>query len=123
MHHKTPRLTLCLVVSLVLMLLAYFFRQSETLLSISFYKAHLLSLGGWGGYWIDRAVFPYARPHVYLERDGVCHIDQPSDTQAANVDGYSLEILPSATAQLLQAAFIRRAIIIGASLICAGLAA
>ncbi|MDP5007471.1 MAG: putative holin, partial [Glaciimonas sp.] len=85
-----------LIVSVILMLLAFRFRESDTLLSVSLYKAHLLSLGGWGGYWIDWAIFPYARP-----RDLHAEGDQ----------------------QALQTASLRRAIIVAASLICIGLAA
>jgi len=104
MFNKFPRLTLCLLASLVLMGLAYFFRESENLLSVSLYKAHLMSLGGWGGYWLDRMAFPYGRPHLFC-KDGVCEIQTDQDATALNF------------------AAIRRAIIMAASLICAGLAA
>jgi hypothetical protein len=96
MLNRIPRLTLFLIVSLVLMALAFLFQGSASLLSISFYKAHLLSLGGWGGYWIDRAIFPYARPSAFR--------DDPDR-------------------QTLHAANLRRAIIVAASVICIGLAA
>ncbi|MCG5260406.1 hypothetical protein EM868_00365 [Cupriavidus gilardii] len=99
---KAPRLSLWLVVSIVLALLAYTTRQSEALLSITFYKAHLMSLGGWGGYWLDRMIFPYARPHFFLIRQ-------------AGDDPY--------ISDSCRAACLRRAIIVAASLICVGLAA
>lgn len=35
-------------------------------LHIAVHKADLLSLGAWFGYWIDRAIAPYARPHRAL---------------------------------------------------------
>ncbi|WP_085503657.1 putative holin [Burkholderia pseudomallei] len=97
---KAPRLTVWLIASIVLALLAYTTRQSDPLLSITFYKAHLMSLGGWGGYWLDRLIFPYARPHEFVEGD---------------VDAHCVASF--------QAASIRRAIIVAASLICVGLAA
>lgn len=56
------------------------------------YKLSIVSLGGYVGYWLDRHLFPYARPHT---------ITAPS---------------------LLGAAFIRRAIIVGASLIAFAMA-
>lgn len=99
---KAPRLSLWLVVSVLLAILAYSTRQSEALLSITFYKAHLMSLGGWGGYWLDRMIFPYARPHEFI---GDCEVEGRYCT-----DGF-------------QATCLRRAIIVGASLICVGLAA
>jgi len=104
MFNKFPRLTICLVISLALMLLAYVFRQSDPLIAVSLYKAHLMSLGGWGGYWLDRVAFPYGRPHLYC-KDGVCEIQTDLDAAALNF------------------ASLRRAIIIAASLICVGLAA
>jgi len=104
MQLKFPRLTLCLIISLALMVLAYYFRASDPLIAVSLYKAHLLSLGGWGGYWLDRIAFPYGRPHQFC-KDGVCEIQTDDDVASLN------------------AASIRRAIIIGASLICVGLAA
>lgn len=103
---KAPRLSLWLVVSILLAVLAYSTRQSEALLSITFYKAHLMSLGGWGGYWLDRMLFPYARPHEFLMvRDEDNQDEEPYLTDSA------------------RAAALRRAIIVAASLICVGLAA
>ncbi|WP_322037226.1 putative holin [Burkholderia cepacia] len=99
---KAPRLTVWLIASVVLAILAYATRQSDPLLSVTFYKAHLMSLGGWGGYWLDRLIFPYARPHDFVDE---CEVDGKQC-----VDGF-------------QAASIRRAIIVAASLICVGLAA
>ncbi len=101
---KLPRLTFFLLLSILLMVLAFLFRTADPLVSVSLYKAHLMSLGGWGGYWLDRAAFPYGRPHQYC-KDGVCEVQTDEDAEALN------------------AASIRRAIIIGASLICVGLAA
>ncbi|AYQ43242.1 membrane protein [Burkholderia aenigmatica] len=99
---KTPRLTVWLVASIVLAILAYTTRQSDPLLSVTFYKAHLMSLGGWGGYWLDRLIFPYARPHEFLDE---CEVEGKYC-----LDGF-------------QGASLRRAIIVAASLICVGLAA
>ncbi len=57
-----------------------------------------LSLGAYLGYWIDRSIFPYARPGDYTVRDG------SADAMAAR-------------ALLMR----RRAIIIAAALIALGL--
>lgn len=101
-HLKAPRLTVWLVASIVLAILAYATRQSDPLLSVTFYKAHLMSLGGWGGYWLDRLIFPYARPHDFV---------------------YDCEVNGKQCVDGFQAASIRRAIIVAASLICVCLAA
>jgi hypothetical protein len=104
MFDKFPRLTLCLLISLALMVLAFVFRSFDPLISVTLYKAHLMSLGGWGGYWMDRAVFPYGRPHQFC-KNRLCDIQTDTDADALN------------------AASLRRAIIIAACLICVGMAA
>ena len=60
-----------LVLTLVLITLAYFVQDQfpGSLIAVTLYKAHLLALGGWAGYWLDRALFPYDRPHEYLDSD------------------------------------------------------
>jgi len=35
-------------------------------LPVVLYKLSLVSLGAVLGYWIDRSLFPYARPHAYM---------------------------------------------------------
>lgn len=66
-----------------------------SLVAVSLYKAHLMALGGWGGYWIDRALFPYARPDKMAKVDGV----------------------------YLGPSMLRRAIVVAACLVCVGLGA
>lgn len=99
------------VVLTAVLLAASLFAQSAwpgNVVSVSLYKAHLMALGGWGGYWLDRALFPYARPEIFIrkydadeEMDFVCKT-QPVAFAAANV---------------------RRAIVVAACLVCVGLGA
>ncbi|MFN3881916.1 MAG: putative holin [Nitrincola lacisaponensis] len=35
-------------------------------LMVTLYKLSVVTLGGWLGYWLDRWIFPYARPHMVL---------------------------------------------------------
>lgn len=35
-------------------------------LGVTLYKLSVVTLGGWLGYWLDRWIFPYARPHGEL---------------------------------------------------------
>ena len=37
-------------------------------LPVSLYKLSLITSAAWVGYWIDRSLFPYARPDQYLDR-------------------------------------------------------
>lgn len=85
------------LVTLVLIALAHAVqaRWPGSLLAVSLYKAHLMAMGGWGGYWIDRALFPYARPDKMAKIDGV----------------------------YLGPSMLRRAIVVAACLICVGLGA
>ncbi len=96
-----PRLTFLGLLTAVLIVISYALQQSPlagTLLAVSAYKANLLALGGWGGYWLDRALFPYGRPHQYTH----------GGAEAVS------EFSP---------ATIRRAIIVAACLVCVGLGA
>lgn len=98
-----PRMVVCLVLTLVLMALSLFLQQviPGSLLAVTLYKAHLMALGGWGGYWLDRATFPYARPESIL------------------MTGSATD----RTARIYCIAMLRRAIIVAACLICVGLGA
>ncbi|WYX30225.1 putative holin [Achromobacter denitrificans] len=77
------------------------------------YKLNLVSLAAAGGYWIDRALFPYGRPDGYLLRDWRCgpcigthRVDYPI------ADGYH---------HLFMVATIRRAVITAAVIVAVAL--
>lgn len=97
-----PRMVLCLVLTLALMALSLALQayQAGTLVAVTAYKAHLMALGGWGGYWLDRALFPYARPDTFM---GAAATDR--------------------TVAVFNASQLRRAIVVAACLICVGLGA
>ena len=80
--------------------------------SVTLYKAHLLALGGWGGYWLDRALFPYDRPHTHI------HCDWPELARVQDPSAYL-----QTTSQVFGASMLRRSIIVAACLICVGLGA
>jgi hypothetical protein len=58
---RLPRLTLIAVITAGLLLLLGLFAPQQ--LPVVLYKVALVTLGAMLGYWIDRALFPYARPH------------------------------------------------------------
>lgn len=114
---QPPRMWLWLVATVLLAIAAHNAqaRYPGLLIAVSLYKAHLMSLGGWGGYWLDRALYPYARPHSYLEDEEVVPPDlQPGEDfvlgQLLNTHDYPL-------------AMLRRAVIVAACLVCVGLGA
>jgi hypothetical protein len=82
------------------------------LLAVTLFKAHLMALGGWGGYWLDRALFPYDRPHQYLELD-----DSPDEVAD---DLASAELVAG---NAFTGSMLRRAVVVAACLICVGLGA
>lgn len=102
---RPPRMTTWLVVWLLLAAAAFSF--SPQLVGVSLYKAHLMALGGWAGYWIDRGLFPYARPGDIG--------DAPQALSPQHID--------PGRAILWAAAFIRRALIVFGCLIAVSLGA
>lgn len=83
---------------------------------VSLYKINLIAIAGVVGYWLDRSLFPYARPDSFLalyEESGA-GID---GGMRFNRDYYAHNDL------LFVAAQIRRAIIVAAAMIAVGLGA
>lgn len=69
------------------------------------YKAALIALAAVLGYWLDRALFPYARPDGYLQRDWRYGTDEPEgDVDYPVVQAYI---------RVYTAAMLRRAIVVG----------
>lgn len=80
-------------------------------LPVSLYKLSLISLAALAGYWLDRALYPYARPH---ELDpGAIRADAP----VAHVT------LHVAQSREFSAAMLRRAVIVAAAMISVALGA
>lgn len=114
MKDQAPRMLGWALLTVVLIIAALYFQGAHpgTLIAVTLYKAHLMALGGWGGYWLDRALFPYDRPHEYLK-----HADDPEDV-AEDVERVEL-----VAATAFGHTMLRRAIIVAACLICVGLGA
>ncbi|HRD35089.1 MAG TPA: putative holin [Rhodocyclaceae bacterium] len=60
-----PRLTDWIVITLVLTLTVLLIAPQQ--IPVSIYKLSLVSLAAVAGYWVDRSMFPYARPHQCRE--------------------------------------------------------
>lgn len=96
-----------LLLALVILLFA------PNLLTVTAYKLSMVTLATWLGYQVDRAVFPYARPHTFLEWVDKHRLD--------TVNGEGNEVLRNT--QLATAAMLRRAIIVAAVIIAIALGA
>lgn len=59
---KLPRLTSWWVIALVLSIAVLLLSPGQ--LPVSLYKLNLIALAAVAGYWIDRSIFPYARPNI-----------------------------------------------------------
>ena len=94
---RIPRLFWTMQVSLLLTSLVFLLAPQQ--IPVTLYKLSLITVAGVAGYWLDRALFPYARPDVYLS-------------------GYG-----KLAAFLFAVAMMRRAIIVAAVMIAVGLGA
>lgn len=57
---RAPRLTFWALITVLLLIALYLI--APTKIAVVLYKAALVTGGAVLGYWIDRALFPYARP-------------------------------------------------------------
>lgn len=82
-------------------------------LPVTLYKLCLITLAGVVGYWLDRALFPYARPDFYLLRMGWDqHLAEHGETDGA------ADVPVERNHQLaFCAAMLRRALIVGACIL------
>ena len=111
MIRRIPRMTgwlllaVCLVVVIALV--------SPQQLPVATYKLSLISLATVAGYWLDRSLFPYARPDSYLERDWRHGTDEADfDVDYRIVPGHHW---------VFCAAMLRRAMVVGAVVLAVAL--
>ncbi|MFH1493740.1 MAG: putative holin [Pseudomonadota bacterium] len=90
---KLPRMSGTAVWTLALCLIVFVIAPQQ--LAIAAYKLFLITLAGVAGYWIDREIFPYARPDTFIS-------NHCNDIRLAS-------------------AMLRRAIIVAAAMIAVGL--
>ena len=142
------RMSSWLVVSLLLMVAALLVQETHpgSVIAVTLYKAHLMVLGGWGGYWLDRALFPYERPHATSAASALLAEDAyAAYSLQAGQQTYDGRPLPSwedlaesrrscwqaaaktlsgsADGVLFDVATLRRALIVVGCLVCVGLGA
>lgn len=63
---KAPRLTSFAIIAIMLTAMIAFIAPFQ--LGVTLYKLSLVTLAAVLGYWIDRAVFHYLRPHELLQK-------------------------------------------------------
>lgn len=110
---KFPRMTDWLIFAIVLSLLIFALFPQQ--LPVSLYKINLITIAGVVGYWLDRSLFPYARPDTFQGKEV-----EPED--ADDIDGLHFDLEVFIPNDLLFAvSMIRRAIIVAAAMIAVGL--
>lgn len=111
MFRSIPRMTGWLL--LALCLVAVIALVSPQQLPVVAYKLSLISLAVVAAYWLDRSLFPYARPDSYLEHDWRKGTYEPSfDADYRVVPGYHW---------VFCAAMLRRAVVVGAVVLAVAL--
>jgi hypothetical protein len=110
--NKLPRMSGWIVITILLTIAIYMLAPKQ--LDVSLYKLSLITTAAVVGYWIDRSLFPYARPDGYLSNEiGETWHEQVKDIHINNADvpvvkGYEL---------VFAVAMLRRAIIIGCAML------
>jgi hypothetical protein len=66
---KTPRLSSWALAALALLALVAAISPAQA--PVVLYKSALVTLGAVLGYWLDRALYPYARPHELIGEDWI----------------------------------------------------
>ncbi|NTZ82375.1 hypothetical protein FCJ61_04915 [Burkholderia metallica] len=110
---KSPRLTSWIIATIALLILIGLLAPQQ--LPVSLYKLSMVTMAAVVAYWLDRALFPYARPGSYLT-SADWRQDKPTcdDADHAIVAGYE---------SVFAAAMIRRAIIVAGAMLAVSLGA
>ncbi|HBW61197.1 MAG TPA: hypothetical protein DEF75_02185 [Comamonas kerstersii] len=82
---KLPRLTSWWLIALALSALVFLLAPQQ--IPVSLYKLNLIAVAAVAGYWIDRKVFPYARPDTRALRT-LWDLDDIEITQEDQERGY-----------------------------------
>ena len=116
---KQPRLFGWLIATVLLLAVIGLLYPHQ--LPVSLYKLSLVTMAGVAGYWLDRALFPYARPDSFIVKitpdEEACDIDLDGDCklipwEVIDGDGFVFAM-----------AMLRRAIIVGCAMMAIGLGA
>ena len=117
---RRPRLTGWAIATLLRALLVWLIAPQQ--LPVSLYKLSLVTLAGVVGYWLDRSMFPYARPDRFLPTTEIDDTFRVGDDQVECAIELSVD-LDAKQLQLAGMAMLRRAVIVAATMLAMGLGA
>ena len=104
LYRRAPRSSTWICIALILLVLVALLSPQQ--IPIAVYKLSLIALAAVVGYWVDRMIFPYARPDGYLDIDWRHGTDEPiNQVDFKVVNGYHT---------IFAAAMLRRAIVVAA---------
>lgn len=119
---RAPRMLEWLLLALLLTVLVWMIAPQQ--LPTSLYKASLVTLAAVVGYWIDRSLFPYARPDAFLALEELEGAEVDVAVCDAESQACSLHsVTDEAMIRLMGWAMIRRAVIVAATMLTMGLGA
>jgi len=119
---RTPRLFGWLLITICLMAGIWFIAPHQ--LPVSLYKLSLVTLAAVVGYWLDRSLFPYARPDALMCSHMLDGDPEPVPTWEMGDETVGLALSADRTESLVFGlAMLRRAIIVGCAMLAMGLGA
>lgn len=110
---KLPRLFGLLILNLVLIGIIFAIAPQQA--PVTLYKLSLVTTAGLVGYWLDRVLFPYARPDSFLERIEF--------RNTRNDSVFYRDVINKGQELAFSCSLVRRAIIIGCAMLAMGLGA
>lgn len=127
---KSPRLLGWLIATALLFVVIALLAPQQ--LPVSLYKLSLVTTAGVVGYWLDRSLFPYARPDALMglvatddvETLAALHHDSDDPDTLEHALEVEAEFDPTWPGQLVFGlAMLRRAVIVAAAMLAMGLGA
>lgn len=115
---RLPRLSGWFLITILLLVSVWAIVPHQ--LAVSLYKLSLVSMAAVVGYWLDRSLFPYARPDSFLTQDAE---DAPPEAEPHSDLVQGLVVQDRTWMSLMGVSMLRRAIIIGCAMLAMGLGA
>ncbi len=118
---KLPRMSITIVLAAALLCGVAILAPQQ--LGVIFYKITLVVLAGVAGYYLDRGLFPYARPHKF-DIDGLLieATESESEGEAQTTEAETTIVFDSSSDWIpFVAAQFRRALIVAAAMLAVGL--
>lgn len=119
---RLPRLFWWIIATAILLCLVAALAPQQ--IPVSLYKLSLVTTAGVIGYWLDRSLFPYARPDAFIET--ITPLDE-ADIDVLELEDAYTKVIPCNVVDgdgfVFAMCMLRRAVIVGAAMLAIGLGA